>query len=77
MDTFGHMKIDKAKKEACTKSFMEQISFIEKSLSKSAGFFLVGDNLTVADIIVAAPLTLPYQTWFGEEFWVKCPKTAA
>jgi elongation factor 1-gamma len=77
MDTFGYMKISSEEKAACTKAFMEQIDFIEKSLSKGVGFFLVGDNLTVADIIVAAPLTLPYQTWFGEEFWEKCPKTAA
>lgn len=27
--------------------------------------------------MLAAPLTIPYQTWFGEEFYKKCPKTAA
>ena len=74
-DYFGHMKLPDTDKAAASKAFMDQIAFIEKELGNS--FFLVGDNLTIADILIAASLSIPYQTWFGAEFWNKCPKTAA
>ena len=38
-------------------------------MSKGNKAFLVGDNLTLADIIVASPLAVPYQTTFGAEFY--------
>ena len=74
-DYFGHMEVSKEEMADATKKFNESLSFIEKSLGDN--FFLIGDVLTIADIIVAGPLTVPYQTWFGADFYNKFPKTAA
>ena len=52
-----------------TKKFLANVKVLNEYLEDGDKSFLVGDNLTVADIMAAALLSLPYQLTFGAEFF--------
>ena len=72
---FGHKEATKDQAAKNAKALLDQCKYINSSLKESA--FLVGDNLTLADIATAAALSIPYQTTFGSEFFTKLPAVAA
>ena len=60
MAFFGHKELSDADKAASHKKLLAACKNLDTHLSKGNKAFLVGDNLTLADIIVAAPLAIPY-----------------
>ena len=52
-----------------TKKFIANVKVLNEYLEDGDKSFLVGENLTIADLMVAALLSIPYQVTFGAEFF--------
>ena len=59
------------------KDFMNAVRVIERYLADGDKSFMVGNTLTIADVVLAGLLSLPYQLSFGSEFFEKMPNAAA
>ena len=58
------------------KKLLGHIKTVNDYLEDGEKSFLVGDNLTIADIALAALLSIPYQVCWGAEFFDKYETTA-
>ena len=69
MGFFGLKELSGDAKAAANKNLLQAAKFIDDHLKKNNKSFLVGDSLTLADVVVASPLAVPYQTTFGADFY--------
>jgi len=75
--TLGWGKYDQTKFDETMKKITDALAVLERHFNKSGTPFLLGDRITLADIIVVCPLIAPLRVSITEEVLTAYPKTRA
>lgn len=67
----GHKKASDSEMSAIKKTLNETLAILDKHLDGKS--FMVGNGLTIADIVVAGTLSVHYQTAFDASYYDKYP----